>query len=65
VRIFVNGDPSETKAGDVAALVTELGQPPQAVLIEHNGLALRREDWSATTLNDNDRVELLRVVAGG
>jgi thiamine biosynthesis protein ThiS len=65
VRIFVNGAPNETTAGDVAALVAELKQPPQAILIEHNGRALRREEWAAAALNENDRIELLRVVAGG
>jgi thiamine biosynthesis protein ThiS len=62
--IFLNGRETETKAGDVAALVAELGLAVRAVLVEHNGVALRAEEW-ARPIAGGDRVEILRVVAGG
>jgi len=34
-------------------------------LIEHNGVALRRREWMKRTLNEGDRIEILRVAAGG
>jgi sulfur carrier protein ThiS len=33
--------------------------------VEHNGVALRRRDWPNERLRGGDRVEILRVAAGG
>ena len=66
MTVFVNGEPREIAAAtDVAALVEELGLPGPALLIEHNGTALTRSEWPATPLSEGDRLELLRVTAGG
>ena len=39
--------------------------PAPTLLIEHNGTALRREEWPATRLADGDKLEILRIAAGG
>lgn len=64
MKIVLNGKDHETSAADVAALVGELGFPKVTVLVELNGTALRREEWT-NALREGDRVELLRIVAGG
>jgi len=38
---------------------------PRSVLIEHNGEAVPRRIWSERLVKAGDRVEFLRVVAGG
>src|SRR5437660_7536222 len=35
------------------------------ILVEHNGLALRRHEWAERVLAEGDRVEFVRMVAGG
>ena len=66
MKISLNGEPSETRgAKTVAELVERYQFPPQSVLIEHNGLALHRREWPEKTLADGDRIEFIRVVAGG
>jgi thiamine biosynthesis protein ThiS len=66
VKIVVNGEPRETTcATHIGELVEELGLPAPAVLVEHNGLALRRDEWPQRPLADSDRVEIIRIVAGG
>jgi sulfur carrier protein len=66
MRISVNGDPREIRAaGNVAALVAELGLEPSMVLVEQNGTALRRTEWASAALSDGDRIEILQVAAGG
>jgi sulfur carrier protein len=66
MEILVNGEPREiARARTVAELVNELALPAPTLLIEHNGTALRRAEWPATPVAANDRIELLRVVAGG
>jgi sulfur carrier protein len=64
-KITVNGQPRESTAGDIAALIAELGFAQGTVLVEHNGLALRPIEWKERTLQAGDRIELLRLAAGG
>ncbi len=66
MTLLINGDPRPiVRATTVAELIAELGLPAPATLVEHNGLALRREEWPARILADGDRIELVRIVAGG
>jgi thiamine biosynthesis protein ThiS len=66
MRIFINGEQTDTKgAKTVEELVEHHQMPPQSVLIEHNGTALHRHEWARRPLIDGDRIEIIRVVAGG
>ena len=66
MTISINGEPRKIeRAGNVAELIAELALPAPATLVEHNGLALRREEWSGRALAEGDRIELIRIVAGG
>ncbi len=65
VALWVNGERRDTTAADVASLVETLRLPPQTLLVEHNGTALLRDEWAATSLRAGDRLELVRFVAGG
>ncbi len=46
-------------------VIAALGLPAALLLIEHNGTALHRSEWENATLRDGDRLEILRVAAGG
>ena len=65
MKIIINGEPNETEAATIVALVQSLALPAPTLLIEHNGLALRRNEWPARPLQAGDRVEIVRIVAGG
>jgi thiamine biosynthesis protein ThiS len=52
-------------AGTIEELVKRYELPAQSVLVEHNGLAVHRHEWSQRSLGEGDRVEFIRVVAGG
>jgi len=66
MRILVNGEASDVQgARNVAELVERLGMPSQSILIEHNETALHPREWRQQTLTEGDRIEILRVVAGG
>jgi sulfur carrier protein len=66
MTITINGESHEiARATNVAELIEELGLPAPAILAEHNGLALRRDEWKEHTLAEGDRIEFVRVVAGG
>ena len=64
--ILLNGKKMEAGgANTIADVVEKLQLPRETVLIEYNGLALHRHEWSTRPISDGDRVELIRVVAGG
>lgn len=63
--ITVNGEKRLSNSQTVAGLVEEMQLPAPLLLIEHNGTALRKSDWDDTALSDGDRIEILRISAGG
>jgi len=66
MTISLNGEKADARgAGTIAELVDRFQLPPQTILIEHNGLALHRHEWPQRSLVEGDRVEFIRVVAGG
>ena len=65
MNLHLNGKELGVDATNVEALVAELGLPLAAVLVEHNGTALLRSEWLKTQLQDGDRLEIIRMVAGG
>ena len=66
MTLQINGEVREfPKLANVAELVAQLALPPATLLVEHNRSALRREEWASTPLADGDRIELLRIAAGG
>ncbi|CAB4242644.1 Sulfur transfer protein involved in thiamine biosynthesis [Methylacidimicrobium sp. AP8] len=65
-RIHVNGKEATVPAGtSVSDLLVSLGYPAKIVLVELNKEVLPRREWSVRRLQPEDRVEVLRVVAGG
>ena len=66
VKISLNGEIADARdAKTIAELIERYQLPPQSILVEHNGLAVHRHEWSERTLVDGDRIEFIRVVAGG
>jgi len=66
MTISLNGETVDAReAKTIADLIDRYQLPPQSVLVEHNGLAVHRHEWSKRSLAEGDRVELVRVVAGG
>ena len=65
MKLVLNGKDREVSATQVESLVAELGLPLAAALVEHNGTALLRSEWAMTKLQPGDRLEIIRMVAGG
>jgi thiazole synthase len=66
MTITLNGESRPVaEVPTIAALVRELNLVPETLLIEHNGLALHREEWKSRALREGDKIEFIRVVAGG
>jgi len=66
MTIAVNGESVDTReAKTIAELIERYQLPPQSILVEHNGLAVHRREWPERPLAEGDRIEFIRVVAGG
>jgi len=65
MKLTVNGAKQETSAKTVEAFLRESNLFPAQVAIEHNGTVLFRHELAQTLLQDGDRIEIVRVVAGG
>jgi thiamine biosynthesis protein ThiS len=66
MTILLNGEKADARgATNVAALVERFQLAPETILIEHNGVALLRSEWKDRALSEGDRIEFIRVVAGG
>ncbi len=66
MKILINGETRQfEESKTITCLVADLGLEPKMILIEHNGTALHRSEWSACLLSEGDRIEILQVAAGG
>jgi len=66
MTISLNGEKADARdAETIEDLVERFQLAPQTILIEHNGLALHRHEWSQRPLTEGDQVEFIRIVSGG
>jgi sulfur carrier protein len=66
LRVVANGDTVELPDGaGLLDLFEAVGVGPKWVVAEVNGDAVPRPDMAGVRLNEGDRVELVRAVAGG
>jgi sulfur carrier protein len=66
ISVRVNGDGRSVPAGlDVRELVEHLGLKPEMVVVEHNGVILRRGALTGAPVREGDTLELVHFVGGG
>ena len=66
MTISVNGESVDSRQAEtIADLIHRYHLPSQSILVEHNGLAVHRHEWAERPLSEGDRIEFVRVVAGG
>jgi thiamine biosynthesis protein ThiS len=66
MNVFVNGESRELSGTpSLADLITQLELPATRIAVELNREVVRRNDWSGTMLNEDDRVEIVHFVGGG
>ena len=65
MEIVLNGQNESVNSKNVDDLVNKLALVREAILVEHNGVALLRSEWPHTALSDGDEIEILNEAAGG
>jgi thiamine biosynthesis protein ThiS len=66
LRVYVNGEAREISGpASLAELITQLDLPATRIAVELNRTVVRRNDWPTTTIEDEDRLEIVHFVGGG
>jgi thiamine biosynthesis protein ThiS len=66
IQVWVNDEARAAADGQrLIDFIRSLDMAPAGILVERNGCALLRHEWEQTRLASGDRLEILRVVAGG
>lgn len=65
MRIQVNGEPFDTSAATVLALVEALGLDVRKVAVERNLEIVPKSLHASTPIAEGDRVEVVQFVGGG
>ena len=64
--ININGKAEEVKIkSNLAELILTKGLCAEKVVIEHNLCIIPKEEWQNTSLQENDKVEIVSFVGGG
>lgn len=66
MRVYVNGEAKELSGPtSLAELINQLDLPATRIAVELNRVVVRRSEWSATVIQDDDRLEIVHFVGGG
>ena len=72
MRVIANGQVVEFEAAaepraapSLAQFILEQGLPSRSVVVEHNGEAVAPSQFADRYLSDGDRLEIVKIVAGG
>ena len=64
--VIANGKPIAAKLPcSLEAFLVAQKLLPRSVVVEHNGEAVAPSEFSRRTLNPGDRLEIVKIVAGG
>jgi len=64
--LTANGLPVPTELPcTLAEFVVRQGLPPRSVVVEHNGEAVAPSEFATRLVRAGDRLEIVRIVAGG
>lgn len=65
VNISLNGTERMVGAATLRELLDELGAPAVGIAVAQNDEVVRREELDRARINDGDRIEIIKAVAGG
>ena len=65
MKIVLNGKETVTGASTVEALIEELDIRPGMVAVEVNLRVIKKCDYSTSSVNEGDSVEIVNFVGGG
>ena len=65
-RVIANGQTVEMRSPcSIEELLVAKGLLPRSVVVEHNGEAVAPSQFAQRIVRDGDRLEIVKIVAGG
>ena len=65
-RVIANGQSVDAKLPcSIEEFLVARGLLPRSVVVEHNGEAVAPSQFGQRTVRDEDRLEIVKIVAGG
>ena len=65
-QVIVNGQSMDADVPcNLRQFLSAVGFPPRSVVVEHNGEAVAPSEFQERQLKAGDRLEIVRIVAGG
>lgn len=65
MTITLNGDPFDTDATTISALLERLDIDPRRVAVERNFVVVKRDAYEGTPVETGDQIEIVNFVGGG
>jgi sulfur carrier protein len=65
MTITLNGDPFDTDAATISALLERLDIDPRRVAVERNFIVVKRDTYGVTPVETGDQIEIVNFVGGG
>ena len=66
MKLTVNGEERDVAEGlTVARLLEMMEVPPKGTAVARNDCVVRRDEHGGTRIEEGDRIEIIRAVAGG
>jgi sulfur carrier protein len=66
MKITINGEEREIpQEMDLRELLELLSMPTERVAVELNRRVVRRAEWTAERVSEDDRIEIIHFVGGG
>lgn len=65
MKLQINNQERETAARNLQELAEELQLPAKGVAVAVNNAMVMRASWATHTLNENDRITIVKAACGG
>jgi sulfur carrier protein len=66
MKITINGEKREIpEEMDLGGLLELLSMPTERVAVELNRRVVKRSEWTAEKVSEDDRIEIIHFVGGG
>ncbi len=66
MKIIINGETREVPGEmDLGELLELLSMPTERVAVELNRRVVRRAEWTAEKISEDDQIEIIHFVGGG
>ncbi|MEE9524292.1 MAG: sulfur carrier protein ThiS [Thermodesulfovibrionales bacterium] len=65
MKIRLNGEEYDTKAGTVSSLLEEIDIVPERVAVELNLKIIKKDKYDRTDIKEGDEIEVVSFVGGG